>query len=79
MSSGAPAANELPAGTLGAATPPSAPAASYEFWTRLRVNSEYIVIPVFALLMAALPWFLGRLMGYTIGLFSDFHRFLGLG
>jgi general nucleoside transport system permease protein len=54
MSSGAPAANELPAGTLGAATPPSAPAASYGFWTRLRVNSEYIVIPLFALLMAAL-------------------------
>jgi ABC-type uncharacterized transport system permease subunit len=54
MSSGAPAANELPAGTLGVATPPSAPAASYGFWTRLRVNSEYIVIPLFALLMAAL-------------------------
>src|SRR5271168_1987472 len=53
MSSGAPA-SELPAGTLGAATPPSAPAASYGFWTRLRVNSEYIVIPAFALLMAAL-------------------------
>ena len=54
MSSGAPAANELPVGTLGAATPPSAAAASYGFWTRLRVNSEYIVIPAFALVMAAL-------------------------
>src|SRR5271167_1319175 len=54
MCSGVPAANELPAGTFGATTPPSAPAASYGFWTRLRVNSEYIVIPVFALLMAAL-------------------------
>jgi general nucleoside transport system permease protein len=53
MSSGAPA-SELPAGTLGAATPPSAPAVGYGFWTRLRVNSEYIVIPAFALLMAAL-------------------------
>src|SRR5271167_2938593 len=54
MCSGVPAANELPAGTFGATTPPSAPAASYGFWTRLRVNSEYIVIPAFALLMAAL-------------------------
>jgi flagellar biosynthetic protein FliQ len=37
------------------------------------------LLVVVALLMAALPWFLGRLMTYTIGLFSDFHRFLGLG
>ena len=37
------------------------------------------LLVVVALLMAALPWFLGRLMGYTIGFFSDFHRFLGLG
>jgi hypothetical protein len=29
--------------------------------------------------MAALPWFLGRLMSYTLALFSDFHRFLGAG
>jgi flagellar biosynthesis protein FliQ len=34
---------------------------------------------VLGLLMAGLPWFLGRLMNYTIGLFSDFHRFLGQG
>jgi flagellar biosynthesis protein FliQ len=37
------------------------------------------LLVVVALLTAALPWFLGRLMGYTLGLFSDFHRFLGLG
>jgi flagellar biosynthesis protein FliQ len=30
-------------------------------------------------LLAALPWFLARLMSYTVGLFSDFHRFLGQG
>jgi flagellar biosynthesis protein FliQ len=34
---------------------------------------------VVALLLAALPWYLGRLMAYTIGLFGDFHRFLGQG
>jgi len=37
------------------------------------------LLVVAALLMAALPWYLGRLMSYTIALFSDFHRFLGLG
>ena len=37
------------------------------------------LLVVVALLMAAVPWFLGRLMSYTLGLFSDFHRFLGLG
>ena len=36
------------------------------------------LLVVAALLMAALPWYLGRLMSYTIALFSDFHRFLGL-
>src|SRR5271157_6529804 len=54
MSSGAPAANELPAGTLGAAKPPSAPVAGYGLGMRLRANSEYVVIPIFALLVAAL-------------------------
>src|SRR5271166_5629276 len=54
MSSGAPAANELPAGTLGAAKPPSAPVAGYSLGLRLRANSEYVVIPIFALLLAAL-------------------------
>ena len=37
------------------------------------------LLVVVGLLMAALPWFLARLMNYTIGLFSDFHRFLGQG
>jgi len=54
MSSGAPAANELPAGTLGAAKPPSAPVAGYGLGMRVRANSEYVVIPIFALLLAAL-------------------------
>ena len=54
MSSGAPAANELPAGTLGAAKPPSAPVAGYGLGMRVRANSEYVVIPIFALLVAAL-------------------------
>ena len=47
-------ANELPAGTLGAAKPPSAPVAGYGLGMRLRANSEYVVIPIFALLLAAL-------------------------
>jgi general nucleoside transport system permease protein len=54
MSSGAPAANGLPAGTLGPAKPPSAPAAASGLGIRLRANSEYVAIPAFALLMAAL-------------------------
>ncbi len=54
MSSGAPVANELPAGTLGAAKPPSAPVAGYGLGMRVRANSEYVVIPIFALLVAAL-------------------------
>jgi len=37
------------------------------------------LLVVAGLLVAALPWFLERLMRYTIGLFSDFHRFLGMG
>ena len=49
MSSGAPAASGLAA----AGTPPSAPSARYDLGVRLRANSEYVAIPVFALLMAA--------------------------
>src|SRR5271154_6736467 len=52
MSSGAPTASELSA--AGAGKPPSAPAARYGFGMRLRANSEYVAIPAFALLMAAL-------------------------
>ena len=32
---------------------------------------------VVALMLVGMPWFLGRLIGYTIRLFADFHRFLG--
>ncbi len=37
------------------------------------------ILVVAGLLLAALPWYLERLMRYTISLFSDFHRFLGMG
>jgi simple sugar transport system permease protein len=50
MSSGAPTASAISA----AEKPPIAPAARSDFGVRLRANSEYIVIPVFALLIAAL-------------------------
>lgn len=32
---------------------------------------------VFVVTMAAMPWMIHRLTGYTLRLFSDFHRFLG--
>ena len=53
MSSGVPTASELPT-ALGAGKPPSAPAVRYDLGVRLRANSEYFAIPVFALLMAAI-------------------------
>src|SRR5580658_574665 len=53
MSSGAPTASEVPT-ALGAGQPPSAPAVRYDLGVRLRANSEYVAIPVFALLMAAI-------------------------
>ena len=37
------------------------------------------LLVVVGLLMASLPWYLERLMRYTLSLFADFHRFLGLG
>jgi flagellar biosynthesis protein FliQ len=37
------------------------------------------LLVVAGLLLAALPWYLDRLTRYTLSLFSDFHRFLGLG
>ncbi len=36
------------------------------------------LLVVVGLLMAALPWYVGRLVSYTAGLFGDFHRFLGM-
>ncbi|HEY3920263.1 MAG TPA: ABC transporter permease [Stellaceae bacterium] len=53
MSSRVPTASELPT-ALGAGKPPSAPAVRYDLGVRLRANSEYVAIPVFALLMAAI-------------------------
>jgi flagellar biosynthetic protein FliQ len=32
---------------------------------------------VVALILVGLPWFARRLVGYTIFLFTDFHRYLG--
>jgi len=29
------------------------------------------------ILLAAMPWFLGRLADYTVSLLTDFHRYLG--
>src|SRR6202167_1118901 len=53
MSPGAPTVSDLPT-ALGAGKPPSAPAVRYDLGIRLRANSEYKAIPIFALLMAAL-------------------------
>ena len=35
------------------------------------------LVVVFIVAMVAMPWMIHRLVGYTIGLFSDFHRYLG--
>lgn len=32
---------------------------------------------VFVVTMVTLPWTVHRLVGYTLGLFADFHRYLG--
>jgi flagellar biosynthesis protein FliQ len=37
------------------------------------------LLVVAGLLLAGMPWYLERLMQYTLSLFSDFHRFLGAG
>jgi general nucleoside transport system permease protein len=47
MSTGAPTASDIPAATIK-------PAAGSDWTLRLRANSEYVAIPAFALLMAAL-------------------------
>jgi ABC-type uncharacterized transport system permease subunit len=52
MNTGAPTATEISA--AAATKPPSAPAAGSQFALRMRANSEYVAIPAFALLMAAL-------------------------
>ncbi|MGD0798367.1 MAG: flagellar biosynthetic protein FliQ [Acidobacteriaceae bacterium] len=35
------------------------------------------LIVVFAVTVAAMPWFVRRLVTYTVGLWGDFHRYLG--
>jgi flagellar biosynthesis protein FliQ len=44
-------------------------------------EQTFTVVPrlllVVLVLMLGMPWYLQRLIGYTIRLFSDFHRFLG--
>ncbi len=35
------------------------------------------LVVVFLVAMATMPWMIHRLTGYTLALFSDFHRFLG--
>ena len=53
MSTGSPAAGDL-SDVAAAVKPPTAPAAGSDFALRLRANSEYLAIPAFALLAAAL-------------------------
>ena len=35
------------------------------------------MLAVVGLLLAGMPWFLRRLIVYTVHLFTDFHRYLG--
>ena len=35
------------------------------------------LIVVFCMTVATMPWFVRRLVGYTIALWSDLHRYLG--
>ncbi|MBW4027576.1 flagellar biosynthetic protein FliQ [Acidipila rosea] len=35
------------------------------------------ILAVVLMILAGLPWFLRRLVTYTVGLFFDFHRYLG--
>ncbi len=37
------------------------------------------LLVVVGLLLAALPWYVDRLVHYTVTLLGDFHRFLGMG
>ncbi len=53
MSTGSPAAGDL-SDVAAAVKPPTVPAAGSDFALRLRANSEYLAIPAFALLAAAL-------------------------
>jgi simple sugar transport system permease protein len=53
VGTGSPAAGDV-SDVAAAVKPPTAPAAGSDFALRLRANSEYVAIPAFALLMAAL-------------------------
>lgn len=35
------------------------------------------LVVVFVVAMVTLPWMVHRLVGYTVRLFADFHRYLG--
>jgi flagellar biosynthetic protein FliQ len=35
------------------------------------------LVAVFMVTMVSMPWMIHRLTAYTVGLFSDFHRYLG--
>ena len=35
------------------------------------------LIVVFAITVVTMPWLVGRLVNYTVALWSDFHRYLG--
>ena len=35
------------------------------------------LVTVFVVMMVTMPWMIHRLVGYTLGLFGDFHRYLG--
>ena len=35
------------------------------------------LVAVFAVAMVTMPWMIHRLVGYTVRLFGDFHRYLG--
>ncbi len=35
------------------------------------------LVVVFVVTMVTMPWMIHRLVAYTVGLFADFHRFLG--
>jgi flagellar biosynthetic protein FliQ len=35
------------------------------------------LVTVFVVAMVTMPWMIHRLVGYTVRLFSDFHRYIG--
>jgi len=35
------------------------------------------LLVVFVITIVTMPWLVGRLVTYTVGLWSDFHRYLG--